>query len=189
MFRNYWVIAAMLIGGCITGSCLEGIYATSAIAQQPSADVEDDTQDVIIVTSQFRRQRVIEVPLSVTAYDGDRLKQFGIDEFDELANFVPGFVVQQQNVNNPGFVIRGVTSNNGASNIEPRVSVFQNNVSISRSRGSLVQLFDVERVEVLKGPQGTLFGRSAQVGAVHVITNKPVSTFEAEVTLGGGNFD
>ena len=85
---------------------------------------------------------------------------------------MPGLQVQLQSPNNPGFVIRGITSDSGESNIEPRVSVFQDGVSISKSRGSAVELYDLERVEVLKGPQGTLFGRGAEIGAVHIIQKK-----------------
>ncbi|MEL7482177.1 MAG: TonB-dependent receptor plug domain-containing protein, partial [Pseudomonadota bacterium] len=146
-------------------------------------------QPVITVSAQFREQSALDVPISITAYDGEFLDNIGVDEFDELSAFTPGFVVQEQSVNNPGFVLRGITSDDGASNIEPRVSVFQNGVSVSRSRGSIVQLFDVERIEVLKGPQGTLFGRSAQIGAVHVITNKPSYEFEGGLTAEGGNFE
>ncbi|MEM9014437.1 MAG: TonB-dependent receptor [Pseudomonadota bacterium] len=179
MMRNFW---------------LAGVSASVLAFGSPGASAQDTDQDivaedVIVVTAQFREQTINEVPLAVTAYGGEFLDDLGITEFDELSNFVPGLLVQEQSVNNPGFVIRGITSDSGAANIEPRVSVFQNGVSVSRSRGSVVQLYDLERVEVLKGPQGTLFGRSAQIGAVHVITQKP--TFDVEGYIGGeiGNFN
>lgn len=176
-------LTASLLGA----SLLSGI----ATAQDTATVAEDDEArlDVITVTSQFREQSVLEVPLAVTAYEGEFIDRIGVDEFDELSAFVPGFVVQEQSVNNPGFVLRGITSDDGASTIEPRVSVFQNGVSISRSRGSVVPFFDLERVEVLNGPQGTLFGRSAQIGAVHIITNKASYEREGGVSLEAGNFD
>lgn len=175
----------------LSGTAFAFFATTGALAQTTGrSDNEILIQDAITVTAQFREQSVLDVPIAITAYDGKFLRDLGIDEFDELSAFTPGFVVQEQSVNNPGFVLRGITSDSGASNIEPRVSVFQNGVSIARSRGSIVQLFDVERVEVLKGPQGTLFGRSAQIGAVHVITNKAnLNTFEAGASLGLGNFN
>ena len=160
-----------------------------ACAFSGAALAEDmPTTDEIVVTAQFREQNILEVPLAVTAYDGEFLDEIGVDEFDQLSNYVPGFVMQEQSVNNPGFVLRGITSDDGAAPVEPRVSVFQNGVSIARSRGSVIQLFDLERIEVLKGPQGTLFGRSAQIGAVHVITKKPVFDYEAGVQAEFGNF-
>ncbi len=172
----------------IGGASLLAIAATGVNAQE-NQNEDDVSFEEIVVTAQFREQRVQDVPLAITAYSGDFLEQIGVSEFDELSNFTPGFVVQEQSVNNPGFVLRGITSDSGASNIEPRVSVFQNGVSISRSRGSVIPLFDVERVEVLKGPQGTLFGRSAQIGAVHVITKKAGDEFEAGGEVEFGNFD
>ncbi|WP_163597360.1 TonB-dependent receptor plug domain-containing protein, partial [Klebsiella pneumoniae] len=74
--------------------------------------------------------------------------------------------------NNPGFVMRGITSDSGSAFNEPRVSVFQDGVSISKSRGSYVELFDMERVEVAKGPQSTLYGRGALIGAVNLVQAK-----------------
>ncbi|MEO0883665.1 MAG: TonB-dependent receptor [Pseudomonadota bacterium] len=174
------------------------LFAASGLALAANAQAQIDApadedaelvQNTITVTAQFREQDALDVPIAITAYDGEFLEGIGVDEFDELSAFTPGFVVQEQSVNNPGFVLRGITSDDGASNIEPRVSIFQNGVSFSRSRGSIVQLFDIERVEVLKGPQGTLFGRSAQIGAVQVITNKPTYDFEWGVTAEGGNFE
>ena len=156
----------------LSSAALAALTVSAPAIGQDEAPVETTAVDVITVTAQFREQSVLEVPLAVTAYDGEFIDAIGVDEFDELSAFVPGFVVQEQSVNNPGFVLRGITSDDGAATIEPRVSVFQNGVSISRSRGSVVPFFDLERVEVLNGPQGTLFGRSAQIGAVHVITNK-----------------
>lgn len=175
------------------GASALALLAQGAASAQTSAaaDGEDASlvQDTITVTAQFREQSALDVPIAITAYSGEFLDKLGVDEFDELSAFTPGFVVQEQSVNNPGFVLRGITSDSGASNIEPRVSVFQNGVSIARSRGSIIPLHDIERVEVLKGPQGTLFGRSAQIGAVHVITNKAGYEFEGGAEIEGGNFE
>jgi hypothetical protein len=142
----------------------------------------------VVVSAQKRTEVVREVPIAITAWEGEFLRNTGVQEFDQLSQFVPGLNVQLQSPNNPGFVVRGITSDNGDSRVEPRVSVFQDGVSISKSRGSVVELFDLERVEVLKGPQGTLFGRGAQIGAVHLIQNRPVAERAGELRLGTGNF-
>lgn len=126
----------------------------------------------IVVTAQLREQKPIDVPIALSVVGGDMLDRLGLQEFDELSRFVPGFVVQNQSPNNPGFVMRGITSDSGAATNEPRVSVFQDGVSISKSRGSYVELFDIARVEIAKGPQSTLYGRGALIGAVNVIQNK-----------------
>lgn len=143
--------------------------------------------DDLMVTAQKRSQSIQEVPISITSLSGDFLTETNIQEFDAFSAYVPGLEVQIQSVNNPGFVVRGITSDSGDSRVEPRVSVFQDGVSISKSRGSIVELYDLERVEVLKGPQGTLFGRGAQIGAVHIIQNKPTNQLAGELTVGGGS--
>jgi len=153
------------------------------------SDAEENSQlESMTVTAQFREQTSVEVPIAVTAYDQQFLDDIGVNQLDTLSSFVPGLLVQEQSVNNPGFVIRGITSDNGAANIEPRVSVYQNGVSIARSRGSFVELYDLERVEILKGPQGTLFGRSAQIGAVHIISARPEYLFDTRASAKVGNF-
>ena len=130
------------------------------------------------------------MPIALTAYSGQTMQNLGIQDFEELSAFTPGFLVQNQSPNNAGFVMRGITSDSGAATAEPRVSVFQDGVSISKSRGSYVELFDVERVEVAKGPQSTLYGRGALIGAVNVIQNKAnVDGFDAAARAGIGNYD
>jgi iron complex outermembrane receptor protein len=143
----------------------------------------------VVVTSQKREQKNKDVPIAITSYGTDFLENQGTFEYDALSEYVPGFQVQIQSVNNPGIVVRGITSDSGDSRVEPRVSIFQDGVSISKSRGSVVELYDIERVEVLKGPQGTLFGRGAQIGAMHIIQNKAKNEKSGSVKLGYGNFN
>ncbi|MFC3711020.1 TonB-dependent receptor [Sphingoaurantiacus capsulatus] len=150
------------------------VAALPAAAQEAPVTTADAevAADEIVVTAQLRAQNPIDVPIALTAYSGEFLDSLGVQEFDELSAFVPGFEVQNQSPNNPGFVMRGITSDSGTAYNEPRVSVFQDGVSISKSRGSYVELFDLERVEVAKGPQSTLYGRGALIGAVNLIQNK-----------------
>lgn len=152
------------------------VLAAAAIPTGAHAQTAPDTQTAFIesvtVTAQKREQNPIEVPMALTAYSGDFLKKVNIQEFDKLSLFVPGFVVQNQSPNNPGFGLRGLTLDSGEAAQEPRVSVFEDDVSISTTRATYIELFDIERVEVARGPQTTLFGRSALMGGVNVIQNK-----------------
>jgi outer membrane receptor protein involved in Fe transport len=160
-----------------------------ALAQQsPDGAVHAKQLDKIVVTAQKREQQVQDVPIAISAYSGDFLDRYDITSYEDIGNFVPGLNIQEQSPNNPGIVIRGITSDSGAANVEPRVSVFQDGVSISKSRGSVVQPFDLQRIEVLRGPQGTLFGRGAQIGALHLIQNKAANETSASFTGGAGNF-
>jgi iron complex outermembrane receptor protein len=163
------------------------IAATAVQAQEaPAPDVVEE----VIVTAQKREQAAVDVPIALTAYSGRRLEALGVEDFADLALFTPGFEVQDQSPNNPGFVMRGITSDSTDSFSEARVSVFQDGVSISKAQGSYVELFDLERVEVAKGPQSTLYGRGALIGAVNVIQAKAdPSGFDAAVKVTGGDFN
>lgn len=174
-----------------TRAVLMGAVATCAIAGTANAQSQEDTQlEEVIVTAQLRAQDPIEVPFALTAYNGEFLDGLGVQDFEELSAFVPGLIVQNQSPNNPGFVIRGITSDSTGASDEPRVSIYQDGVSISRAPGAFVELFDIERVEVAKGPQSTLYGRGALIGAVNVIQNKAdIDGFEGEARLGIGNLD
>jgi iron complex outermembrane receptor protein len=152
-------------------SLLALAIAQPVLAEETSAN-EPTALDAVVITAQKRAQDRVEVPIAVTAYSGKFLEKIGVQEFDQLSAFTPGFVVQNQSNNNSGFVMRGITSDSGSATDETRVSIYQDGVPISRSRGSYVELFDMERIEVAKGPQSTLFGRGALIGAVNLVQNK-----------------
>ena len=141
------------------------------------------------VTSQKRVQMISDVPVPITAYSGAFLEHTGINDYKSLAPLVPGLFIQEQSPNNPGINLRGITTDSGDPRAETRISLFQDGVSISRSRASVVELFDLERVEVLKGPQGTLFGRGAEIGAISIIQSKARDETSGQLTAGFGSYN
>jgi outer membrane receptor protein involved in Fe transport len=160
------------------GSLLALFAATPSLAQTTEAPAdpavaEETTGENIVVTAQLREQRPVEVPFALTTYSGRFLDELNIQEFEDLARFTPGFAVQNQSPNNPAISIRGITVDSGFSYFEPRVSIYQDGVSIAKPRGAYVELFDIERVEISKGPQSTLYGRGALIGAVNIVQAKP----------------
>jgi len=171
-----------MLSSLVLASLASGAFTVIA-AEGDEAAIERMT-----VTTQKRVQAIQDVPVTVSAFSGEMLEHLGIADLDVLSDITPGLVIQEQSPNNPGFVIRGITSDSGSAQASPRVSVYYNGTDISRSRGSYFELFDIERVEVVKGPQATLFGTAASVGALSVTTRKPQEEFEAAVTLGAGNF-
>ncbi|MBU1621058.1 MAG: TonB-dependent receptor [Gammaproteobacteria bacterium] len=171
-----------MLSSLILASLASGAFTVMA------AEGDEAAIERITVTTQKRVQAIQDVPVTVTAFSGEMLEQLGIADLDLLSEITPGLVIQEQSPNNPGFVIRGITSDSGSAQSSPRVSVYYNGADVSRSRGSYFELFDIERVEVVKGPQATLFGTAASVGALSVTTRKPQEEFEAAVTLGAGNF-
>jgi iron complex outermembrane recepter protein len=156
----------------------------------PAARAQDNGGlEEIIVTAQKRSEIAKDVPITITALTGQRLETLGIRSLDEASRYIPGLNIQEQSPNNPGFVIRGITSDDGSSQIAPRVSVYYNGVDVSRARGSYFDLFDIESIEVVKGPQATLFGTASLIGAVSVRSAKPTAKPQMQFTAGYGNFD
>ncbi|KAA5803684.1 TonB-dependent receptor [Alkalicaulis satelles] len=148
-----------------------------------------ETRDVITVTTQFRAQSLADVPINVTAFDAELIDRLDIRNLEDLALFTPGLVILEQSPNNTGYSLRGITTDSGAANAEARVALFQDGVSITRSRASYVELFDIERLEVAKGPQPTLFGRGALIGGINIIQNKAVQENSASLFGGFGNYN
>ena len=159
------------------------------MAQEVAAADQPASSTTIIVTSQKIEQRAQDVPITISAVTGDRIEELGVSDLDELSNYVPGLNIQEQSANNPGIVIRGITSDSGSAQQGPRVTLYYNGVDISRSRGSYQAIYDLERVEVIKGPQATLFGTASAVGAISLVSAKPKSGASAALTGGYGNFD
>lgn len=169
-------------------SILCATTAMPAFAQTAEADDQAFEGD-IIVTAQKREERLVDVPVTISAVSQARLEELGVSDLDELANYIPGLNVQEQSANNPGIVIRGITSDSGSAQQAARVTLYYNGVDISRSRGSYQDIYDVERIEVIKGPQATLFGTASAVGAISIISARPKPGFSGALTAGIGNFD
>ncbi|MXO65215.1 TonB-dependent receptor [Altericroceibacterium endophyticum] len=166
-------------------------FLPSLAQAEDAVDLADQGLDAseIIVTAQKIEQRAIDVPMTISATSGEALERLGVSDLDELSNYVPGLNIQEQSANNPGIVIRGITSDSGSSQQAARVTLYYNGVDISRSRGAYQAIYDMDRIEVIKGPQATLFGTASAVGAVSLISKKPEPGFSAELTGGYGNYD
>ena len=143
----------------------------------------------VTVIAQKREQQILDVPAAISVVGADFIEKLNITELGQLSEYVPGLLITEQGANRPSFVIRGLTSEEVSPSAQPRVSVFFNNVPINRANAASVSLFDLERVEVLKGPQNTLFGRGAQIGAIHFISKSPENKTEGYVSAGLGNYN
>lgn len=172
----------------ITVALLLASTATPVLAQTADGD-EQAFEGEIIVTAQKREERLIDVPVTLSAVSGARLQELGVSDLDELSNYIPGLNIQEQSANNPGVVIRGITSDSGSAQQAARVTLYYNGVDISRSRGSYQDIYDIERIEVIKGPQATLFGTASAVGAISIISARPEEGFSGSLTGGIGNFN
>jgi len=177
-----------LLRTCLLASV--ALTPVAAYAQDETADeTPSESGNLIIVTAQKIEQRAQDVPITISAVSGKKIEELGVTDLDELSNYIPGLNIQEQSANNPGVVIRGITSDSGSAQQGPRVTLYYNGVDISRSRGSYQAIYDLERVEVIKGPQATLFGTASAVGAISLVSVRPRAGLSGELTGGYGNFD
>lgn len=150
---------------------------------QPSNRLEE-----IVVTAQRKAERLQDVPIAVNVVSGDSLAAKGLASADDLQAVIPGLdFVTTGGAGTP--FLRGVGSNAGNPNDEPSVATYVDGVYISSSYANKMELNNLERVEVLKGPQGTLFGRNATGGVIQLVTRDPKHDFGAEASVGYGNYD
>ena len=149
--------------------------------------------DEIIVTARKTEESLQDVPIAVTAFTGDFLESSGLTEFTDIAKVTPNFDIREDGVSGSGFstiTIRGQTALNRELSSDQAVGITVNGAPITRGTNLFSNLFDIEQVEVLKGPQGTLFGKNTTGGAVVVTTTAPkLDTFEGYVEADIGNFD
>ena len=144
--------------------------------------------DPVVVTAQKKEEQAVDVPIALSVVEAGTIESLNVQGLDQLSDIVPGLNIRVQTNARPSYVLRGLTSDEVSPNAQPRVSVYQNHVPIDRASGAVVELYDMERVEVVKGPQGTLFGRGAQIGAVHFVSKKPEKEFGGNVSIGAGTF-
>lgn len=173
-----------------------GLAATPAFAQDaaPAADEDQGGIAEIVVTAQKRAQNVQDVPIAISAFGGDALQERSVTSVSSLSGLAP-------NVNLDGgtpfsgsasvlsATIRGIGSDDFAFNIDPGVGIYLDGIYLARTVGANQDLPDVERIEVLKGPQGTLFGRNTIGGAISIVTHDPGKEFRfvGDITTGSYN--
>lgn len=145
----------------------------------------------VVVTAQKREQSAQDIGIAVTAFSGDQLKELGYSNAQQVTAMSPGVTTIQPNGPSSFFVsVRGVGQNDfSGDHQESPVAIYVDEAYVSAASGAGFQLFDIERTEVLRGPQGTLFGRNATGGLVHYITKKPTQEFEAYTDLTIGEYN
>jgi len=175
----------------LSGACLALIPHVS-FAQEAVADEAADQRRLttVTVTAQKRAQDIQDVPISISAYGAEFIEESGVETLSDIALYSPNFsIAKSAQVTNQRIIVRGVGSV-GNSAIEPSVGVFIDGVYYPRSGSVVGNLIDLEGIEVLRGPQGTLFGRNTPVGALNIRTkNASRNEFESLLDLGFGSFD
>jgi iron complex outermembrane receptor protein len=164
------------------GACLAAALAAHAAPAQ--------VLDEIIVTAQKREQSLQDVGIAITAFTAEQMEALGFESSTDIALMSPGVYINSNTAGqNRQFTIRGVSQNDFFDALEAPIAAYVDEAYIPMQQGQVFALFDVERVEILKGPQGTLFGRNATGGLVHYITRKPTFEPEGYVDLTYGSYD
>ena len=150
------------------------VLAVAGATTNMTAIAQEAVMEEIIVTAQKREQSVQDVPIAISAFDQEFLDDAGVDDVLELQFFVPGLTVyNNQSVTQTNINVRGVGTAGNSISLESSVGLYVDGVYRSRQTSAIGDLVDVERVEVLKGPQGTLFGKNTASGAIQYLTRKP----------------
>jgi len=151
-------------------SYLSLLTATLVVA---AANAQELAIEEIVVTATKRAESVQDIPISVSAFTGDQLEAAGVKDIRDIAAQTPGLQIKSKGETEGSVFIRGIGSVAPGIGADPAVGIYIDGLYASRGTNATAAFFDIERVEVVKGPQGTLFGRNASAGAISIITRKP----------------
>src|SRR5579872_1503783 len=153
----------------------------SAPAGAQSSDIEE-----VVVTAQKRSERLLDVPASVTALDGETIANRHLSDPADLAGYVPTLQMPQS-FGSGNLYIRGIGNSFVDLGTDPSIAMYQDDAYISRPRAQSTAFYDIQRIEVLSGPQGTLYGRNATGGAINVLTRTPTDHLAADMRVSTGD--
>lgn len=171
--------------------CLSIASLLCATLQNPAYSQEAMVLEEVVVTARRRAESLQETPVAVTALDASALRDAGVRNLADLNQLAPNIDVSAANGSAPAanVYIRGVGQRNTGANIDSGVGIYVDDVYLGRPDGALLDLNDVQSVQVLRGPQGTLFGKNTTAGALVFTTNRPIEEFEGSVGVRVGNYD
>lgn len=182
--------ALLLLGGPLLAF---GADAPPQDAAASNASASDPAKGItqlgkITVTAQSRSQEMQEVPIPLQIVTARQVDMLAATDLSKMSLFVPGLVVGGDQPTQPSYQLRGISTDDFGIGTESAVGVYIDGVYSARSGAALLAFNDIQRIEVLKGPQGTLFGRNAAAGAISIITNEPSDHFEGRVRVRAGNY-
>lgn len=180
-------------GGADTQLFRQAVRAGLAIGVMlaPAARAAEGTGlEEVVVTAQRREENLQRVPIAVSSFEGNELERMRVQTVEDLALKTPNFTLVPQASGNTtyGIAMRGLALTDSVITADSPVGIYVDGVVISKMAGGVFDFVDLERVEVLRGPQGTLYGRNTPAGAINLVSRKPSGDFGAEVQVGIGNY-
>ncbi len=178
----------------LASAAWSGLAALPALAQDaatPPATASEEDSAAIVVTARRREETLVSVPIAVSAFSGAALERSGAIDISDLANVTPNTTLEASRGTNSTLTafIRGVGQQDPVSGFEQGVGIYLDDVYLNRPQGALLDIYDVERIEVLRGPQGTLYGRNTIGGAVKYVTRMLPQDFSLKVKGTYGSYD
>ncbi|HPE31865.1 MAG TPA: TonB-dependent receptor, partial [Parvularculaceae bacterium] len=181
--------AAMLLAGvALPMSTPAFAQAVDGSAANEYAD-RGEALDTVVVTAMRREENLAKVPASITALNGITLEKLDIDTTEDLSQYTPSLHIYAEAVGSEKYTIRGIGRTSEDLSADPGVALFLNDVYIPRQAAANLAFFDIERVEVLRGPQGSLYGKNATAGAINVISRQPTEEFSGYGEISYGSYD
>lgn len=192
--RSYRLLPGIALAALCCGNLAHAAQSETAVpASQAEAEAEREgsaTTQEIIVTAQRRSQSLQDVPVTITVFGAEQIQEARIQQVEDVVRGTVGLQFDAFPASQPRLAVRGIGSSDRGAAGDPSSAVFLDDIYLGRPAAIAFDAFDVERIEVLKGPQGTLFGRNVVGGAINVITRRPDLTgVEASAELTYGNFD
>ncbi|MEM1134023.1 MAG: TonB-dependent receptor [Pseudomonadota bacterium] len=174
-------------------ACTAPVYAQQVEDAEPAEIIQDESPtDVIVVTARRKEERLQDVPIAVTAVAGEVLDRRQSENIADIQALIPNatFNPHGGSNNNANVTIRGIGQTDQFFMFDSGVGIYLDDVYLARAQASLLETVDIERIEVLRGPQGTLYGKNTSGGAIKVVTRDPIpSAFEGDATVTVGSFD
>lgn len=172
-----------------TSMTLAAALMASSVAPAMAQSQKKEADDEIIVTAQKRDERLVDVPVSMSVFNDTAIKQTGTRQLANIAEYIPNVEISQIYDFSSQVIIRGVGANSRNIGFDTRVGVYVDGVYVGQSPAINQELLDVQQVEVMRGPQGTLFGKDTVAGAVNIVTKKPSDQMEGSIGVDVGNYN
>ncbi len=178
---------ARAVAAALAGSC--GFVSAPQLARAQEVEQPPSVIEEVVVTAQRREQALQDVPISLQVVGADLINDTAAEDMNDLNGFVPGLVVSGDSPTQPKYSLRGVSTGDFGVGTDPAVGVYVDGIYSARSGSSMLAFNDIERIEILKGPQGTLLGRNSAAGAVSIVTRQPVlNEFDGNLRIRVGEY-
>src|SRR5688572_15205198 len=175
---------AYAVAAVLTGTGFAAAAPGVALAQEATTEGIEE----VLVTAQRRTQSLQDVPIAIQVIDSTLIKDVAAENLGDLNGFVPGLVISDGSPTQPRYQIRGIQTGDFGVGTDPAVGVYVDGIYAARSGASLLAFNDIDHIEVLKGPQGTLFGRNSAAGAISIVTRQPEDEFHSLLRVRVGEY-